>query len=70
MQKRRAVPGHSPSGPAREARRLRNGVFLALAVKLLAILALLFAFFGPSHRPHVSPETFLLDAGPIGPGPR
>jgi hypothetical protein len=64
------VPGHSPFGPAREARRLRNGVLLALAVKLLAILALMFAFFGPSHRPHVSPETFLLDARAIGPGPR
>jgi len=45
-------------------------VMLALAIKLLAMLALLFAFFGPSHRPHISPDALYLNAGPDGPGTR
>ncbi|HSN72761.1 MAG TPA: hypothetical protein VLT59_14695 [Steroidobacteraceae bacterium] len=47
----RASAGRSP--PQAVARK----VAIVVAVKLLAVLALFVAFFGPSHRPEVSPDT-------------
>jgi len=35
---------------------VRRKLTIVLVVKLLAVLALFLAFFGPSQRPHVDPE--------------
>ncbi len=67
---RNATRSEGPPSSAREIRRLRTEVLLAFALKLLAILALGFVFFGPSHRPHISPEALFLPAGPNGPESR
>ena len=41
----------------RALRRLRNDVLIAVAIKVLAILALGFIFFGPAQRPHITPQS-------------
>ena len=42
----RAGEANSPAG---ELRRVRNGVALALLLKLVALFVLFFLFFAPSH---------------------
>jgi hypothetical protein len=44
--------------PASELRRVRNGVALALLLKLVALFALFFLFFGPSHDSHGAHDAF------------
>jgi hypothetical protein len=51
--------------PARQLRKLRNDVLIAVAVKALAILILGFVFFGPSQRPHITPQA-IFSASPAG----
>jgi hypothetical protein len=57
MVPRASSPIDQRIDPACELRRLRNDVWKALAIKLVAIIALMLVFFGPSHRPSVDPET-------------
>ena len=48
--------GIDQAKPARELRRLRNDVLIAVVVKVLVILLLGFIFFGPAQRPHITPQ--------------
>jgi hypothetical protein len=49
---------------AHELRRLRNDVLIALLVKVAAIVAIAFLFFGPGHRPHISLQTLFTSTAP------
>ncbi len=42
--------------PASPSLAVRRKVAIALVAKLLAVLALFLAFFGPSQRPDVDPD--------------
>jgi hypothetical protein len=49
---------------AQELRRLRNDVLIAVVVKVVAIIAIAFVFFGPGHRPHIALQTIFTSAAP------
>ena len=51
--------------PAPQLRKLRNDVLIAVTVKALAILILGLVFFGPSQRPHITPQA-IFSASPAG----
>jgi len=49
---------------AHELRRLRNDVLIAVVVKVAAIIAIAFVFFGPGHRPHIALQSIFTSAAP------
>jgi hypothetical protein len=53
-----SAPPDAARSPAGELRRVRNGVGLALLLKLLALLLLFFLFFGPGRDTHGAHDAF------------